>query len=211
MEADKTNSSRLKKELKKHFGYTEFRGEQEKIISTILSKKNCFVIMPTGAGKSLCYQLPAIILDGVTIVISPLIALMKNQVDQLNGLGIESKFLNSSLTKSEAKKVKEDALLGKIKLLYIAPEALNKEENIALFKKMKISFFAVDEVHCVSEWGHDFRPEYRKIRPLIDKINPDLNIMALTATATEMVQNDIRKNLKLNDATFFKSSFNRIS
>lgn len=209
MQSDNQHTGSLKKSLKKYFGYDEFRGEQESIIETILSGKNCFVIMPTGAGKSLCYQLPAIISDGVAIVISPLIALMKNQVDQLNGLGVDSNFLNSSLTKSEAKDVKSKAISGKLKLLYIAPEALNKEENIEFFKKLNISFVAVDEVHCVSEWGHDFRPEYRKIRPLIDKINPKLNIMALTATATEMVQNDIRKNLKLDDAKVFKSSFNR--
>ncbi len=199
----------LPKALKKYFGYDQFRGEQQTIIENILNKKNCFVIMPTGAGKSLCYQLPAIISEGVTIVISPLIALMKNQVDQLNGLGVNSNFLNSSLTKSEAKKVREDALTGKLKLLYLAPEALNKEDNITFLKKLNISFVAVDEVHCVSEWGHDFRPEYRRISPLIHKLNPELNIMALTATATEMVQNDIRKNLKLDDAKVFKSSFNR--
>ncbi len=201
-------SESLKKRLKEIFGYSQFRGEQEAIIQNIMAGKNTFVIMPTGAGKSLCYQLPAIVSDGMAIVISPLIALMKNQVDQLNAFGINAQFLNSTLSKSEMNKVKKDALDGVLKLLYIAPESLNKEENLDFLQKIKVAFVAIDEAHCISEWGHDFRPEYRRIRGIIDNIR-DLPIIALTATATPKVQLDIRKNLHMDEAETFKSSFNR--
>jgi ATP-dependent DNA helicase RecQ len=198
----------LKEKLKEVFGYGHFRGTQEAIIKNILSGRNTFVIMPTGAGKSLCYQLPAVMQEGTAIVISPLIALMKNQVDQLNALGVNAQFLNSTLTKSEMNKVKKDTLSGAIKLLYVAPESLTKEENIAFLKQAKISFVAIDEAHCISEWGHDFRPEYRKIKQIIGMLG-DLPIIALTATATPKVQLDIQKNLQMEDADLFKSSFNR--
>lgn len=198
----------LKEKLKEIFGYSQFRGEQEVIIQNILSGKNTFVIMPTGAGKSLCYQLPALVKDGLTIVISPLIALMKNQVDQLTAFGINAQFLNSTLTKSEITRVKSDALDGTLKLLYIAPESLTKEDNLDFLKKVKISFVAIDEAHCISEWGHDFRPEYRRIYGIIENIG-NLPIIALTATATPKVQQDIRKNLQMEEAETFKSSFNR--
>ncbi len=199
----------LKQKLKDTFGFTQFRGEQEKIIHNLLEGRHTFVLMPTGAGKSLCYQLPAIISEGTAIVISPLIALMKNQVDQLNAFGINAQFLNSSLTKPEIKTVKAAVTSGEVKLLYIAPESLNKEENLSFLKKAKISFVAIDEAHCISEWGHDFRPEYRKIRNIIENLDPKLPIIALTATATPKVQADIQKTLNLDDATVFKSSFNR--
>lgn len=198
----------LKDKLKEVFGYGQFRGKQEKIINNILSRKNTFVLMPTGAGKSLCYQLPAIVNEGTSIVISPLIALMKNQVDQMNALGVNARFLNSTLSKGEMTKVKNDTLDGKIKLLYVAPESLTKEENIEFLKKAKISFVAIDEAHCISEWGHDFRPEYRRIKGIIQQIG-DIPIIALTATATPKVQLDIQKNLNMEDADLFKSSFNR--
>lgn len=198
----------LKDKLKEVFGYGKFRGNQEKIINNILSGKNTFVIMPTGAGKSLCYQLPAIMNEGTAIVISPLIALMKNQVDQMNAVGINARFLNSTLSKGEMTRVKNDTLAGKIKLLYVAPESLTKEENILFLKKANVSFVAIDEAHCISEWGHDFRPEYRRIKGIIEQIG-SIPIIALTATATPKVQLDIQKNLNMEEADLFKSSFNR--
>ena len=198
----------LKDKLKEVFGYGSFRGTQEAIIKNILDGKNTFVIMPTGAGKSLCYQLPALILDGAAIVISPLIALMKNQVDQLNAVGVNAQFLNSTLTKSEMNRVKRETLAGEVKLLYVAPESLTKEENIAFLKKANISFAAIDEAHCISEWGHDFRPEYRRIKQILAQIS-SMPVIALTATATPKVQIDIQKNLQMEEADIFKSSFNR--
>ena len=198
----------VKDKLKEVFGYGKFRGNQEPIIQNIMSGKNTFVIMPTGAGKSLCYQLPAIVQDGLAIVISPLIALMKNQVDQLNAFGVNACFLNSTLTKGESTRIKKESISGKIKLLYVAPESLTKEENVAFFKKVNISFVAIDEAHCISEWGHDFRPEYRKIRSIISHIG-DFPIIALTATATPKVQQDIIKNLGMEGADIFLASFNR--
>ena len=199
---------KLKSKLKEVFGYSQFRGNQEAIINNILEGKNTFVIMPTGAGKSLCYQLPALMLDGTAIVISPLIALMKNQVDQLNAFGVNAQFLNSTLSKAETNRVKKETISGEVKLLYVAPESLTKEETLEFLRKAKISFVAIDEAHCISEWGHDFRPEYRRIRGIIDQIG-DLPIIALTATATPKVQLDIQKNLQMDEASVFKSSFNR--
>ncbi len=202
----------LKKELQKYFGFDSFKGEQEKIIKSILSGRDTFVIMPTGGGKSLCYQLPALLSDGVAIIVSPLIALMKNQVDLIRGYSDQDNiahFLNSTLSKTQQKKVKTDLTEGKTKMLYVAPETLTKQENIAFFSDLNISFIAVDEAHCISEWGHDFRPEYRKLRDMIDMINPDLPIIALTATATPKVQDDIVKNLTLRNANIFIDSFNR--
>ena len=199
---------KLRKTLKEVFGYDQFRGNQEVIIRNVLAGNNSFVIMPTGAGKSLCYQLPAIMLEGTAIVISPLIALMKNQVDQLNALSVNARFLNSTLTRSEINVVKKETLSGELKLLYVAPESLTKQENINFLKTAKISFAAIDEAHCISEWGHDFRPEYRKIRTIINDIGK-VPIIALTATATPKVQLDIKKNLLIEEATIFKSSFNR--
>ncbi|MDX1628628.1 MAG: DNA helicase RecQ, partial [Fulvivirga sp.] len=198
----------LRDKLKEVFGYSQFRGNQEAIIENILSGRNTFVIMPTGAGKSLCYQLPAIITDGMAIVISPLIALMKNQVDQMNAFGINAQFLNSTLTRGEINRVKKESLEGKIKLLYVAPESLTKAENVEFLKSANISFVAVDEAHCISEWGHDFRPEYRRIKEIIGQIG-DLPVIALTATATPKVQQDIQRNLHMENADVFKSSFNR--
>ena len=199
----------LKKNLKEIFGFDNFRGEQEKIIKSIVSGKNTFVIMPTGAGKSLCYQLPATVLEGTAIVISPLIALMKNQVDQMMAFGINAQFLNSTLNKSEMNRVKNDVVSGACKLLYIAPESLTKVDNLEFLKKAKISFVAVDEAHCISEWGHDFRPEYRKIKEIIESIDDNLPIIALTATATPKVQLDIKKSLDMDDSVIYKTSFNR--
>ncbi|MBE8712286.1 DNA helicase RecQ [Sphingobacterium hungaricum] len=198
--------------LQEFFGFDNFKGDQEAIITNILNKKDTFVIMPTGGGKSICYQLPALMSEGTAIVISPLIALMKNQVDQLRAFGGNDSiahFLNSSLTKSEITKVKEDVTSGKTKLLYVAPESLSKEDNVNFLKGITVSFVSVDEAHCISEWGHDFRPEYRKIRQVINGIGDNIPIIALTATATPKVQFDIRKNLQMTDATLFKSSFNR--
>jgi ATP-dependent DNA helicase RecQ len=197
--------------LKKHFGFTSFKGNQELIIRNVLAGNDTFVLMPTGGGKSLCYQLPSLLLEGTAIVISPLIALMKNQVDAMRSFSEEdgvAHFLNSSLTKSQINQVKSDVIIGKTKLLYVAPESLTKEENINFLKQVPISFYAVDEAHCISEWGHDFRPEYRRIRPIINKIGK-APIIALTATATPKVQSDIQKNLEMLDAAVFKSSFRR--
>lgn len=198
--------------LQNFFGFDNFKGEQEAIITNILQRKDTFVIMPTGGGKSICYQLPALMSEGTAVVISPLIALMKNQVDQLRAFGGSESvahFLNSSLNKTEITKVKEDVLSGETKLLYVAPESLSKAENIDFLRSVRVSFVAVDEAHCISEWGHDFRPEYRKIRQVISNIGDDIPIIALTATATPKVQQDIIKNLQMNNATLFKSSFNR--
>ena len=208
MQVDQSVNTTLKERLKEIFGYGQFRGEQEAIIHSILAGRNTFVIMPTGAGKSLCYQMPAIVSEGTAVVISPLIALMKNQVDQLNAFGINAQFLNSTLSKAEMNKVKKDTLNGTLKLLYIAPESLTKEENLDFLKKANISFVAIDEAHCISEWGHDFRPEYRKIRGIVDNIG-NLPVIALTATATPKVQQDIQKNLQMEDANLYKTSFNR--
>ncbi|MBP3943634.1 DNA helicase RecQ [Sphingobacteriaceae bacterium WQ 2009] len=208
MEIEKT----LFDNLQEFFGFDTFKGDQEAIITNILQKKDTFVIMPTGGGKSICYQLPALMSEGTAIVISPLIALMKNQVDQLRAFGGHDSiahFLNSSLNKSEIAKVKQDVLNGATKLLYVAPESLSKPDNVEFLKQITVSFVAVDEAHCISEWGHDFRPEYRKIRQVINGIGDNIPIIALTATATPKVQSDIRKNLQMNDATLFKSSFNR--
>jgi ATP-dependent DNA helicase RecQ len=209
MIVDATVKTTLKEKLKEIFGYSQFRGEQEAIICNILEGQNTFVIMPTGAGKSLCYQIPAIVKEGTAIVISPLIALMKNQVDQMNAVSVNAQFLNSTLSKAEMTKVKKDVLNGEVRLLYVAPESLTKEENLAFLQKANITFVAIDEAHCISEWGHDFRPEYRKIRSIIESIDPSLPIIALTATATPKVQIDIQKNLNMEDARIFKSSFNR--
>ena len=201
----------LHAKLKEYFGFDNFKGNQKAIIKNVLAGNNTFVLMPTGGGKSLCYQLPALLLEGTAIIISPLIALMKNQVDAMRSFseaeGV-AHFLNSSLTKNEILSVKEDILSGKTKMLYVAPESLTKESNVEFLKKIKISFFAVDEAHCISEWGHDFRTEYRKIRPIVEEIGK-APIIALTATATPKVQNDIQKNLDMMDAQVFKSSFNR--
>ena len=201
----------LKEYLKRYFGFNSFKGNQEVVIRNVLDGNDSFVLMPTGGGKSLCYQLPSLIMPGTAIVISPLIALMKNQVDAMRGFSTEegiAHFLNSSLTKTQMQKVKQDVLDGRTKLLYVAPESLTKEENIFFLKKANISFYAVDEAHCISEWGHDFRPEYRRIRPIINKIGV-APLIALTATATPKVQSDIQKNLDMLNANVFKSSFNR--
>ena len=198
-------------ELKRHFGFDTFKGNQEAIIKNVLAGNDTFVLMPTGGGKSLCYQLPSLLMEGTAIVISPLIALMKNQVDAMRNFSEEdgvAHFINSSLNKSAIDQVKEDILNGKTKLLYVAPESLTKEENIDFLRQVKISFYAVDEAHCISEWGHDFRPEYRRIRPIISEIGKQ-PLIALTATATPKVQHDIQKNLGMIDAQVFKSSFNR--
>ena len=201
----------LTKALKQYFGFDHFKGDQETIIRNLLAGNDTFVLMPTGGGKSLCYQLPSLLMEGTAIVISPLIALMKNQVDVMNGMsedGCVAHYLNSSLNKAAILQVMEDVRSGKTKLLYVAPESLNKEENVEFLRTIKISFYAVDEAHCISEWGHDFRPEYRNIRPTILKIG-NAPVIALTATATDKVRCDIKKNLGINDAREFKSSFNR--
>ena len=197
--------------LKKYFGFDTFKGDQEAIIQSVLDGKNTFVLMPTGGGKSLCYQLPSLLMDGVAIVISPLIALMKNQVDFITHLSEQegtAHFLNSSLNKTAVDLVKKDIVEGRTKLLYVAPESLTKEENVEFLRTVKISFYAIDEAHCISEWGHDFRPEYRRIRPIINEIG-DAPVIVLTATATDKVRTDIKKNLGILDAVEFKSSFNR--
>ena len=202
----------LNLELKRYFGFTSFKGHQEEIIKSLLSGKNSFVIMPTGAGKSLCYQLPSLLLKGTSIIVSPLIALMKNQVDFLRGNSLSDSIahvINSTLTKTEINKVKNDVFNNKTKILFVAPESLVKLNLINFLKSVKISFLAIDEAHCISEWGHDFRPEYRNIRKVLDQINKNTPIMALTATATPKVQKDILKNLKIKDAEIFKASFNR--
>jgi ATP-dependent DNA helicase RecQ len=198
--------------LKKIFGFDHFKGNQEAIIKNILNGKDTFVIMPTGGGKSMCYQLPALIKNGTAIIVSPLIALMKNQVDMIRNFGTDigiAHVMNSSLSKVELNQVKEDLVSGKTKLLYVAPESLTKEENIQFLKSISISFYAIDEAHCISEWGHDFRPEYRRLRPIINTIGQKVPVMALTATATPKVQHDIQKNLEILDATVYKSSFDR--
>ncbi len=208
----KYTEKELLKGLEDHFGFDDFKGNQKDIIKSIMGGNDTFVIMPTGGGKSLCYQLPALMLDGICIVISPLIALMKNQVDLIRGYCDDddiAHFLNSSLNKGEQKKVKDDLTSGITKILYVAPETLTKEENVAFFSTLPIDFIAVDEAHCISEWGHDFRPEYRKIRQVIDEINPNIPVIALTATATPKVQDDIVKNLGFEKHKTFISSFNR--
>ena len=205
------NDVNLTEKLKQYFGFDKFKGNQEAIIRNLLDGKDTFVLMPTGGGKSLCYQLPSLIMDGTAIVISPLIALMKNQVDVINGMteadGV-AHYLNSSLNKSAIDRVKADILDGRTKLLYVAPESLTKEDNVDFLRGVKISFYAVDEAHCISEWGHDFRPEYRRIRPIINEIG-NAPVIALTATATDKVRTDIKKSLGILDATEYKSSFNR--
>ncbi len=206
-----TTKQQLTDALKAHFGFDKFKGNQEQIMMSLLEGNDVFVLMPTGGGKSLCYQLPSLLMEGTAIVVSPLIALMKNQVDAMRNFSTEdgiAHFLNSSLNKSAIDQVKADVASGKTKLLYVAPESLTKEENIEFLKTVPISFYAVDEAHCISEWGHDFRPEYRRIRPLINEIQ-QRPVIALTATATPKVQHDIQKNLGMNDAVVFKSSFNR--
>ena len=201
----------LTEQLKKHFGFDTFKGNQKEIIENVLAGNDTFVLMPTGGGKSLCYQLPSLMMEGTAIVISPLIALMKNQVDAMRNFSEENgvaHFINSSLNRAAIDQVKEDILSGRTKLLYVAPESLTKEENVEFLRQVKISFYAVDEAHCISEWGHDFRPEYRRIRPIVNEIGKR-PLIALTATATPKVQHDIQKNLGMIDATVFKSSFNR--
>ncbi len=197
--------------LQKYFGFDRFKGQQEEVIKSVLNGNDTFVLMPTGGGKSLCYQLPALIMEGTAIIISPLIALMKNQVDSIRSFGTEdgiAHFLNSSLTKAAAQKVRDDVMSGKTKLLYVAPESLTKEDNIDFLKNVKISFYAIDEAHCISEWGHDFRPEYRRIKPIVSEIG-QAPLIALTATATAKVQHDIQKTLGMLNANVFKASFNR--
>jgi ATP-dependent DNA helicase RecQ len=202
----------LKKSLKQFFGFSSFKGLQEPVIENLLSDKDTFVIMPTGGGKSMCYQLPALLCEGTALVVSPLIALMKNQVDTIRGISAEdgiAHVLNSSQNKTETLQVKQDLINGVTKLLFVAPESLAKKDTIDFFKTLKISFLAIDEAHCISEWGHDFRPEYRNLRTILDQMGQKIPIIALTATATPKVQEDILKNLKITDAKVFKSSFNR--
>ncbi len=206
-----TDPTIIRQALTDYFGFGSFKGQQLEIIQSLLDGSDVFVLMPTGGGKSLCYQLPALIQEGTAIVISPLIALMKNQVDAIRGHAANESvahFLNSTLTKAQIEKVKSDVMEGRTKLLYVAPESLTKDENVAFLRGVKISFFAIDEAHCISEWGHDFRPEYRKIRPIISRVG-NCPVIALTATATPKVQHDIQKNLGMLDARVFKSSFNR--
>ena len=206
-----TEKINLTEALKKYFGFDKFKGDQERIIRNLLDGNDTFVLMPTGGGKSLCYQLPSLLMEGTAIVISPLIALMKNQVDVISNLSETegtAHYLNSSLNKAAIDQVKTDILAGRTKLLYVAPESLTKEENVEFLKSVKISFYAIDEAHCISEWGHDFRPEYRRIRPIVNEIG-NAPIIALTATATDKVRSDIKKNLGIVDAVEFKSSFNR--
>ena len=201
----------LTKALKLNFGFDKFKGNQEEIILSLLNGRDTFVLMPTGGGKSLCYQLPSLMMPGTAIVISPLIALMKNQVDAMRHFSLNDNvahFLNSSLTRTAVEQVKSDILAGKTKLLYVAPESLTKEDNIEFLKTVRISFYAIDEAHCISEWGHDFRPEYRRLRPIINEIG-SRPVIALTATATPKVQHDIQKNLGMVNAAVFKASFNR--
>ncbi len=207
-----TEELSLKGSLRKFFGFDKFKGEQEAIIKNVLAGKDTFVIMPTGGGKSMCYQLPSLMMEGTAIVVSPLIALMKNQVDAMRGFNSDdgiAHFLNSSLSKQEMIDVRSDIKAGKTKLLYVAPESLTKEENVEFFKGVNLSFFAIDEAHCISEWGHDFRPEYRRLRPIMEAIGKRIPIIALTATATPKVQMDIMKNLDMTEAALFKASFNR--
>src|SRR5262245_3052153 len=202
----------LHKALQEYFGFDKFKGTQEKVIESLLAGHDTFVIMPTGGGKSLCYQLPAIVSEGVAIIVSPLIALMKNQVDLVRSYSSKDEvahFLNSTLNKKEIREIHDDLQTGKTKMLYVAPETLTKAENLEIFSDLKISFFAVDEAHCISEWGHDFRPEYRRLREMMVQINPDVPVIALTATATPKVQSDIIKNLDLRDPKIYTSSFNR--
>ena len=208
----KPNEIDLHKELKKYFGFNQFKGLQEQVVNSIIYGNNTFVIMPTGGGKSLCYQLPALVLDGTAIVVSPLIALMKNQVDAIRSLGSElgvAHVLNSSLTKTEINQVKKDIVDGVTKMLYVAPESLTKDEYIQFLREVKISFVAIDEAHCISEWGHDFRPEYRNLKGIIKQLGEGIPVIGLTATATPKVQEDILKNLDMSDANVFKASFNR--
>src|SRR5687767_12579772 len=207
-----SSNANLQQALQEHFGFDSFKGNQEAIINNVLNGKDTFVIKPTGGGKSLCYQLPAIMSEGVAIIVSPLIALMKNQVDLVRSYSSKddvAHFLNSTLSKKEIKVVQDDLQSGRTKMLYVAPETLTKQDNLDFFNNLKISFFAVDEAHCISEWGHDFRPEYRRLRDMMDVINPDIPVIALTATATPKVQSDIVKNLGLRDAAIYMSSFNR--
>src|SRR5574344_1132822 len=206
-----TKEVNLTQQLKHYFGFDKFKGDQEAIINNLLAGNDTFVLMPTGGGKSLCYQLPSLIMDGTAIVVSPLIALMKNQVDVINGMsdgdGV-AHYLNSSLNKAAIQQVMDDVRNGITKLLYVAPESLSKDDNVEFLKSVKVSFYAIDEAHCISEWGHDFRPEYRNIRPTISKIG-NAPVIALTATATDKVRTDIKKNLGLSDAKEFNRSFNR--
>ena len=206
------NKDEIRIQLKRLFGFSTFKGLQESVILNVLKKQDSFVIMPTGGGKSLCYQLPALINKGTAIVVSPLIALMKNQVDSIRGISSDNGIahvLNSSLNKTETHQVKNDILNGITKLLYVAPESLSKKDTIDFFRSVRISFLAVDEAHCISEWGHDFRPEYRNLRIILEQFEQTIPIIALTATATPKVQEDVMKNLGIPNAKVFKASFNR--